>query len=279
MTFSWHLVWPTSQGALPLSRCQKIGLRIVCVIPLLESHCASVFCDGINFDCVWLCCFYIWKREGETERNNNKRSWCLWIGHWFCCSWLYGPLFLIKTGKDMEACTAAQAKTVEVDGVCVDSRWQLKYLPWGLRDGLGAAGLLVIMTHPTECYYLKTVLGWNDIVMGWDFSHVFMALSALAQQLTSSFCVLFCLPYNCFFSAPCLFPCPSFSHSSLFFLVSAYMHYRDSLLCMHRFLAEYAEICSITFFVLPLTLKKLMCVCTSFSAPSTLTTEHMACLA
>lgn len=161
----------------------------------------------------------------------------------------------------MEACTAAQAKAVEVDGVCVDSRWQLKYLPWGLRDGLGAAGLGVIMTHPTECYYLKTVLGWNDIVMGWDFCHVFMALAALAQQLTFSFCVLFCLPYNCFFSAPCLFPCPSFSHSSLFFLVSAYMHYRDSFLCMHRFLAEYAEIWSITFFVLPLTLKKLMRVC------------------
>ncbi len=69
----------------------------------------------------------------------------------------------------MEACTAARAKAVEVDGVRVDSQWQLKYLPWGLRDGLGAAGLGVIMTHPTECYYLKTVLGWNDIVMGWGF--------------------------------------------------------------------------------------------------------------
>ncbi len=141
MTFFSHLVWPISQGALPLSRGQKIGLRIVCVLPLLESHCASVFCDGINFDCVWLCCFYIWKRERETERNNNKRSWCLWIGHWFCCSWLYGPPFLRKTGTDMEACTAARAKAVAVDGVRVDSQWQLKYPHWGLRDGLGAAGL------------------------------------------------------------------------------------------------------------------------------------------
>lgn len=33
-----------------------------------------------------------------------------------------GPFFLIKTGKDMEACAAAQAKAVEVDGVRVDSR-------------------------------------------------------------------------------------------------------------------------------------------------------------
>lgn len=30
--------------------------------------------------------------------------------------------FLIKTNKDMEACTAAWAKAVEVDGVSVDSR-------------------------------------------------------------------------------------------------------------------------------------------------------------
>lgn len=35
---------------------------------------------------------------------------------------VWAPFFLIKTGKDMEACAAAQAKAVEVDGVRVDSR-------------------------------------------------------------------------------------------------------------------------------------------------------------
>lgn len=128
---------------------------------------------GINF--VYDCVVLLHLKEQDSYRETTTKN--LMFMDWLLILWCQSLWVLLKGGVDgrwnSEAHRLQEGMLQRGSGVCVDSWWQQEHLLRKTVCRMEGRGVGVIMAHPTESYYLKTVLGWNDIVMGGYFMPCF----------------------------------------------------------------------------------------------------------